>query len=279
MVVHQVLSGAGPYDAITRQALAWRERFGAWGWGGGDWAPFIDPRAGLARRERDLRGLRVAWSRDLGGLPVDARVRSVLVAARATLEELGAQVVDAEPDLHGADDAFRAWRAFAYAVSFESLLERHRALMKDTVVWNIEAGLAMDPAELRRATRLRTQVATRFADFFGARGAADGFDVLAAPVSQVPPFDVELECVREIDGVPMGTYLDWMASACRISITGLPAMSVPAGFTDDGLPVGLQLVGRPRDDWGLLQIGHAFEQATGHGRVRPALANLTATRS
>ncbi|HSF27328.1 MAG TPA: amidase [Actinomycetes bacterium] len=226
--------------------------------------------------ERDLRGLRVAWSVDLGGLPIDPAVRAALAPARAVLEGLGAEVVEAQPDLRGADQAFRAWRAFAYALSHQGLLERHRDELKDTVVWNIEAGLSMSMSELLDATRARNQVMTAMAEFFGPRGADTGFDVLACPVSQVPPFDVDLEWVREIDGVPMTTYLDWMASACRISITGLPAMSVPAGFTDGGLPVGLQLVGRPRDDWGLLQIGHAFETATGHGAVRPSLGALVA---
>jgi amidase len=218
--------------------------------------------------DRDVRGLRIAWSADLGGLPVDPRVRAVLAGARRALEDLGCEVVDAEPDFHGADEAFRTWRAFSYATGYESLLERHRDQLKDTVVWNIEAGLQLTSADLRRAARLRTRVAARFADFLGDPGS--GFEVLACPVSQVPPFDVDLEWVREIDGVPMQTYLDWMTSACRISITGLPAVSVPAGFTDEGLPVGLQLVGRPRGDWPLLQVAHAFEQATGHTAVRPS---------
>ena len=86
---------------------------------------------------------------------------------------------------------------------------------------------------------------------------------------QVVPFHVTLDWVHDIDGEPQRTYLDWMASAYLISVTGLPAISVPAGFTPDGLPVGLQLVGRRRADWPLLQVAHAFEVATGHGRVVP----------
>jgi amidase len=94
-------------------------------------------------------------------------------------------------------------------------------------------------------------------------------EVLACPVTQVAPFDVTLDWVHEIDGQPQRTYLDWMASAYLISVTGLPAISVPAGFTPDGLPVGLQLVGRRRADWQLLSVAHAFEAATGYGRAVP----------
>ncbi|HEX5494905.1 MAG TPA: amidase, partial [Mycobacteriales bacterium] len=219
--------------------------------------PLTDPAGLPALLSGDLRGVRVAVSPDLGGLPVDRRVRDALAGAPAVFERLGATVLDTEPDLSGADEVFRVERAFAYALAFETLVADHRDRVKDTVVWNVEQGLAQTSADLRRATRLRTALTARLAGFF-----AD-VDVLACPVSQVPPFDVETEWVTEIDGVPMPTYIDWMASACRISVTGCPAVSVPAGFTGDGLPVGLQLVGRPRGDWDLLRVAHAFERAAG----------------
>ena len=98
-----------------------------------------------------------------------------------------------------------------------------------------------------------------------------GFEALLLPVSQVVPFSVDTEWVTEIDGQPMETYVDWMRSCSDITMTGSPAMSVPAAFTPDGLPVGLQIVGRPGADFRLLQIGHAFEQATGVAAQRPRL--------
>lgn len=218
--------------------------------------------AGLLRS--DLTGLRVAWSADLG-LPVEPAVREVLARARPVLAGLGCEVSDAEPDLSGADEVFRAWRALRFATRFGPLLREHAGALGPNVIWNTQQGLALTVAGLSRATGLWTGLAERISEFFGR------FDVLACPVSQVVPFDVELDWVHEIDGVPQHTYLDWMASCYLISVTGLPAMSVPAGFTPGGLPVGLQLVGRRRADWDLLRVGHAFEAATGHAGVAPPL--------
>jgi amidase len=213
---------------------------------------------------RDLAGLRVAWSADLG-LPVDPAVRAVLRPARQQLVDLGCEVTDANPDLTGADEVFRTWRAFKFAAYYGPLLRDPSARLGPNVTWNTERGLELTLADLTRAATLRDQLPDRVSRFF-----AD-FDVLACPATQVPPFDVDLDWVHEIDGVPQQTYLDWMASAYLISATGLPAMSVPAGFTTGGLPVGLQLVGPRRADWDLLAIAHAFESATGYAATAPPL--------
>jgi amidase len=223
-----------------------------------------EPAGVLALLARDLRGLKVAWSADLG-LPVEPAVRTALAPARQVLAELGCEVTDAAPDLSGADETFRSWRAFRFATGFGPLLPEHRDQLGPNVAWNTERGLELTVTDLSRATVLRAELAQRVAGFF------DTFEVLACPVSQVVPFDVTLDWVHEIDGVPQHTYLDWMASCYLISATGLPAISVPAGFTPDGLPVGLQLVGRWRAEWPLLGVAHAFETATGYAGLAPAL--------
>jgi amidase len=221
-----------------------------------------DQIAGLLAR--DLRGVRVAWSADLG-LPVEPAVRAVLAPARQVLADLGCEVVDVAPDLSGADFVFRTWRAFRFLTNLGPLLREHPGQLGANVTWNIERGLELSVADLSRATLQHAALAERISAFFGT------VEVLACPVTQVVPFDVTLDWVHDIDGHPQHTYLDWMATAYLISVTGLPAISVPAGFTPDGLPVGLQLVGRRRADWALLGVAHAFEAATGHGRTVPPL--------
>ena len=225
-------------------------------------APHVPPDQIAGLLARDLRGVKVAWSADLG-LPVEPAVRDVLAPARQVLAGLGCEVIDAAPDLSGADEVFRTRRAFRFATAFGSLLRRHPGQLGPNVTWNVERGLELSVADLSRATVLHAALAARVSAFF------ESVEVLACPVAQVVPFDVTLDWVHDIDGQPQHTYLDWMASAYLISVTGLPAISVPAGFTPDGLPVGLQLVGRRRADWPLLQVAHAFEAATGHGRVIP----------
>ncbi|MGH3301022.1 MAG: amidase [Streptosporangiaceae bacterium] len=220
---------------------------------------------------RDLNGVRIAWSPDLG-LPVEPEVAAVLAPARHVLAGLGSAVIDMAPDLSGADEVFRTFRAFAFATFRADLLARDPDLVGPNVTWNIEQGLGLTTADLSRATVLRAELAERITAFF-----AD-VDVLACPVSQVAPFDVTLDWVHEINGHPLQTYLDWMASAYLISPTGLPAISVPAGFTAAGLPVGLQLVGSRRGDWDLLAVARAFESATGYAARAPeSTPSLTAS--
>ena len=235
-----------------------------------------DPRAPIAITEpgdrfraplaRDFHGVRVAWSRDLGGLPVDARVTAALAPQRRVLESLGCVVDDGEPDLRDAREIFQALRAFVFATRYAPLLAEHRHQIKDTVIWNTEQGLKLTARELGEADVKRTALYHRVRQFM------ERYEFLVLPATQVPPFDVTQPYVTEIAGVKLPTYIDWMRACSDITVTGLPAISLPGGFTPEGLPVGLQIVGRHQDDWGVLQLAHAFEQATGFGRRRPDVA-------
>src|SRR5580692_8181188 len=170
--------------------------------------------------ERDVTGLRVAWSPDLG-LPVDPDVRATLAPARQVLIDLGCEVIDAAPDLSGADEAFRILRASQFVRAYGALVADHPDQVGPNVTWNVEEGRKLTIDDLRRAGDLQAAVARQVTGFFA------GIDVLACPVSQVAPFDVTADWVREVDGVPQLTYIDWMASCYRITMTGLPAISVP----------------------------------------------------
>ena len=234
-------------------------------------APISLPPPGSVFRpplDRDVEGSAIAWSRDLGGLPVDPRVTAVIDAERGTFERLGCVVENAEPDMSGAAEVFRVWRAWYFEACYGTLLDEHRELLKDTVIWNIEEGRRLTGPRLGEATRAWSALLDRVRRFF------ERYEFLVLPVSQVPPFDVDQPYVTEIDGVPMETYLDWMSSCAHISVLGLPAISVPCGFTDDGLPVGVQIVGRQHDDLGVLLLAHAFEKVNGAGRRRPPMADL-----
>ena len=216
--------------------------------------------------ERDFRGVRVAWSRDLGGLPIDRRVTAALEPQRKAFETLGCVVEDGEPDLSDAREIFQALRALSFVMRFGPLLAEHRHQIKDTVIWNTEQGLKLTARELGEAEVKRTALYHRVRQFM------ERHEFLVLPATQVPPFDVTQPYVTEIERVQLPTYIDWMRACSDITVTGLPAISVPGGFTPDGLPVGVQIVGRHQDEWGVLQLAHAFEQATGIGRRRPPVA-------
>ena len=227
----------------------------------------IPEAGGVFRRplSRDFRKVRVAWSRDLGGLPVDPQVTRALEAARGALRSLGCVVEDAEPDLSGAEEPFHVLRAVGFVQRYGELYRTQRDKLKKDVVWNIEQGLGLDGERVARANGLRTALYHRMREFM------QRYDFLCLPTSQVLPFPVGEPWPAEINGVRFDNYLDWMKSCYFITVTGHPAISVPGGFSPGGLPVGLQIVGRYRDDLGVLQLAHAFESATGHWKQRPPL--------
>jgi amidase len=238
-----------------------------------------DPRSPIALGEsgsrfagsldRDVTGVRIAWWKDLGGVPFDASVTQVVNAQRAVFESLGCIVEDAEPDFAGADEAFKTLRAVSFAAGFRELVATHTSEMKDTVQWELERAERITANDTGRAEVMRTDLYHRVRQFF------ERYEFFVLPTVQVPPFDIDQPYPTVVAGVPMTSYIDWMKSCYYISIAGNPAISVPCGFTSVGLPVGLQIVARHQCEWSLLQIAHAFEQANratmDRGAKRPAL--------
>ncbi|CAN1507182.1 GatA Asp-tRNAAsn/Glu-tRNAGln amidotransferase A subunit and related amidases [Burkholderiaceae bacterium] len=218
--------------------------------------------------QRNFKACRIAYSEDLGGLPVEPEVRKVMQASRAVFESLGCEVVNDEIDLAEAGEIFMLWRAWRTELRIAPLLKDHKDQLKDTVIWNAEQGLDLTGPQLARAEAKRTEIYHRMRAFMSR------YEYLVLPVNQVLPFSVDLDYPREINGVKMNTYIDWQKTAYFISAMGNPAISVPAGFTDSGLPVGVQIVGGHRQDFAVLQLAHAFEQATQFGLKRPPMCTV-----
>ncbi len=207
-----------------------------------------------------LVGVKVGWTGDLGGLlEVDARVAAIVEEAGRTMVRAGAHVYAGHPDLGLADDTFRTLRAWSFQAGFGELLREHPDGLKQSLADNVRAGASLTGADVARAYAQRTALSETMREFF------TDYDVLALPVSQVPPFPAEEEYPREINGTPMADYLSWMRSAYLISVTGCPAISVPAGATPEGWPVGLQLVAPHGQDRRLLEIAAAYEAARAAG--------------
>ena len=214
---------------------------------------------------RDFKGVRVAWFKDLGGIPFDPTVLAVVDGHRTTFESLGCVVEDAEPDFAPAEIAFRTLRAWNAANNYGDQLRKHPNAFKDTLKGEIEQGLRLTGTDVARAETAHGELWRRFQAFLGK------YEYFVLPTTQLPPFDVNTEYPAEIAGVKLDNYIDWMKSCWYISATGNPAASVPAGFTLEGLPVGVQIVGRDKEDSSVLQMAHAFEEATGFGKKRPAI--------
>jgi amidase len=218
--------------------------------------------------QRNLKGCKVAYSEDLGGLPLEPEVRTVMRAAREVFERLGCDVIDDEIDLSEAGEIFMMWRAWRTELRIAPLLTSHKDQLKDTVIWNAEQGVGLTGPQMARAEAKRTEIYHRMREFMNT------YEFFVLPVNQVVPFSVDLDYPREINGVKMETYIDWQKTAYFISAMGNPAISVPAGFTDSGLPVGVQIVGGHRQDLAVLQMAYAFEQATQFGLKRPSICTV-----
>ncbi|MBI2161946.1 MAG: amidase [Candidatus Rokubacteria bacterium] len=225
----------------------------------------VDTRAfGRAIREPRIKGLSIAWGGDLGVTPVDDEILKICHGAMSVFRKLGARVDEARPDMSGLQEIVLVSRGISMVARHAEKLSKWREVMQKNLVKNIEYGLTLTPTDIGRAERMRTELWHRVREFFG------GFDLIVTPTTAVPPFPVEVAAPTEINGKPMATYIDWVLLTYAFTVVGLPAISVPCGFTREGLPVGLQIVGRWRDEAGVLRAAAAFEAAQPWAHLRPA---------
>jgi amidase len=215
-----------------------------------------------ALAERSFRGARVAMFRDMG-LPWEPEVKNIVQAQRKVFESLGCIVEQAEPDFKDANECFLAWRHWVVELAFGDILAANSGKLNEYIHWHVEEGRKLTGPYLARVEAKRTVLYQR------VRAFMEKYEFFILPVNQVLPFDVNTHYPTEIAGVKMENYLAWMKSAYYVSAAGNPAMSVPCAFSTQGLPVGIQIMGRHNDDWGVLQMAYAFEQATNIGKRRP----------
>src|SRR5712671_4144729 len=220
---------------------------------------FAKPLAG-----RSFKGVRVAMFKDLG-LPWESEVKDAVQAQRKVFESLGCVVEEAEPDFRDANESFVAWRHWSTELAFGDLLASKGDQLNEYIHWHVQEGRKLTGPYLSRMEAKRTALFQRMGAFMNQ------YEFFLLPVNQVLPFDVNVHYPTEIAGTKMENYIAWMKSAYYISTAGNPAMSVPCAFSQGGLPIGIQIVGRHHDDWGVLQLGYAFEQATNVGRRRPGV--------
>ncbi len=213
---------------------------------------------------RDFAGVKIAYSPDLGELPVDPQVTQTTEKQLPVFSDLGCHLEPAHPDFRDAYDIFQTLRAWSFELSFaERFAEFGEEQFKETIRWNVAQGKDLTAGQISRTEVKRTELFHRVREFL------DTYEFLLLPTAQVPPFLLEWEYPSQINGLAMETYIDWMMSCAFITVTELPAISVPCGFTDDGLPVGLQIVGRPRSDFAVLQLAYAFQEATRFYQHKP----------
>jgi amidase len=224
-----------------------------------------DPAKFRAPLGKDFKGVRVAWWRGLGGIPFEPEIRRVVDSNRKVFEELGCTVEEAEPDFADVAEAFPLLRYVANHSRYAPLVRQRPEWVKDTIRYEVAQAERAGGADISRALARQAQMFDQSRQFF------DKYAYFVLPVTQVEPFDVNTPYPTQIAGTPMTSYIDWMRACWYVSMMSNPAISVPAGFSASGLPVGLQIVGRHRDEWSVLQLAHAFEQATRHGKRRPTL--------
>jgi amidase len=222
-------------------------------------------------RERltgDLRGKRIGWLGDLGGhLAFETGVIALCVRALASFTTIGCEVEPVQVD-YPLEQLWRDWIVIRAWLTGGSLADRYaipekRKLMKEEACWEVEQAMRLSAIDVFEASRGRAAFCRTFARLFEA------FDFLVLPTAQCFPFDASVRWPCEIGGRRMDTYHRWMEVANYATLAGCPAVNVPAGFSEEGLPMGLQILAPRHGDLACLQLAHAYEQATAWNSIRP----------
>lgn len=200
---------------------------------------------------------RVAFSMDMGVSPIHSEVRAATEKAMQHFRDMGCEIVESRIDFTGVEPVFQVLRAAQFAAAHQEKLKLHRDKLKPEVIWNIEKGMALTAGEIGEAEAGRADLIQRFEAQF------DDVDLFVTPTVNTPPFDADIRFLEELDGRKFDSYISWLIMTFAITVTTCPAISVPAGFTSDGLPVGLQITGPQRRDDIVLAGAHMFEQAAG----------------
>ncbi len=245
----------------------------------GDVALFLDTQAGkslidpisfaapntpyVQAIEKPTAPAKIGYSHDLGIAPVDQEVRDICARSMQIFEKAGSAIFEAHPNLDDAEDIFQTLRAAQFAASYKKHLDENRELLKPEVIWNIEKGLELSIEDINNAELARGALYLRTLDFFSS------YDLLVCPAVVVPPFDVEQRYVTEAGGKEFNTYVSWLVMSFALTLTACPSISVPCGFTSEGLPVGLQLMAPRGDEALLLSVASFFEQASGSISSKP----------
>jgi amidase len=221
----------------------------------------------LNNLNKDFRNTKIAWSPNLGDFDVEEEILDTIKTHLPVFENIGCTVEEIHPSFKHADDIFKTFRAWLFYIAYNDLLKSNRDQIKETVIWNIEQGQKLTIKDIAKAENKFIRFYERISKFF------EKYDYLILPTCQVLPFDINKEYLTEINGKKMDTYLDWMKSNYYISATRLPAISIPCGFSKTGLPIGLQIVGKPQADFSVLQLAYAFEQQTNYWKKEPSIIN------
>jgi amidase len=221
------------------------------------------PTSFLSAARSGRRPRKVAYSSYLGITPVDPEVASITRQAALKLSDVGVTVEEAHPDLREAHECFQTLRAFDFAITKAALLRDHRDLLKPEVIWNIEKGLQLTIEQVEKAEAQRIALAARTLAFF------ETYDLLLAPTTIVPAFPVENRYLAEWAGHEFENYVEWLAIVYAITLVCCPALSLPCGFTKQGLPVGLQIVAAPRAEAQLLSGAKLLEDLLGIAGTTP----------